>query len=138
MTRTCSTCGRKNRVAAAIVAKRVRCGACKAELPPIAEPLEADSALFDEIVNGAQVPVLVDFWAPWCGPCRMSAPEVERVAKSTAGRALVLKVNSDQHPQLAERYNVRGIPNFIVFRNGRVALQQAGVVPHDQMKRWLE
>jgi thioredoxin 2 len=138
MTRTCSTCGRKNRVAAANVTKRVRCGACKAELPPIAEPLEADSALFDEIVNGAQVPVLVDFWAPWCGPCRMSAPEVERVAQSTAGRAIVLKVNSDQHPQLAERYNVRGIPNFIVFRNGRVALQQAGVVAHDQMKRWLE
>ncbi len=138
MTRACSTCGRKNRVAAANVAKRVRCGACKAELPPIAEPLEADSALFDEIVNGAQVPVLVDFWAPWCGPCRMAAPEVERVAQSMAGRALVLKVNSDQQPQLAERYNVRGIPNFIVFRNGRVALQQAGVVPHDQMKRWLE
>jgi thioredoxin 2 len=63
---------------------------------------------------------------------------VERVAQSTAGRALVLKVNSDQHPQLAERYNVRGIPNFIVFRNGRVAMQQAGVVPHDQMQRWLE
>jgi thioredoxin 2 len=138
MTRTCPSCGRKNRIAAANLTKRVRCGACKTELPSIAEPIEADSALFDEILNGAQVPVLVDFWAPWCGPCRMVAPEVERVARSTAGRALVVKVNSDQHPQLAERYNVRGIPNFIVFRNGRVAMQQAGVVPHDQMERWLQ
>ncbi len=138
MIRTCKSCGRKNRVAPSNLTSRVRCGACKTELDRITEPIEADAALFDEIVNGARVPVLVDFWAPWCGPCRMAAPEVERVARDNAGRAVVLKVNTDEQAQLAERYHVRGIPYLVVFRDGRIVTQQAGVVPHDQMNRWLD
>ena len=138
MIRTCNHCGQKNRVAAPNLTSRVRCGACKTELDPIDEPIDADQALFDEIVSRARVPVLVDFWAAWCGPCRMAAPEVERVARDKAGQVLVLKVNTDEQAELTSRYHVRGIPFFMVFNDGRVVNQQAGVVSHDVMQRWLE
>jgi thioredoxin 2 len=82
--------------------------------------------------------VLVDFWAEWCGPCKMAAPEVAKVAEYAAGRALVVKVDTDAYPQVAARYGVRGIPNFVVVRNGRTVFQQSGVVPYTTMLGWLE
>ncbi len=115
-----------------------RCGACKAELPPIAEPIDADPETFDSIVQAARVPVLVDFWAAWCGPCRMAAPEVKKVATEMAKRAIVLKVDTERWPALAQRYNVMSIPNFVVLKNGEVVLQQPGLADHNQMASWLK
>jgi thioredoxin 2 len=137
LVRKCPGCGTANRIPAEHLADTGRCGSCKGPIPPAGEPIDADPELFDDVVQRAAVPVLVDFWAAWCGPCRMAAPEVERTAKNQAGRAVVLKVDTDAHPALAQRYGVTGIPNFVVLKGGRVVTQQAGYAPHTLMEEWL-
>jgi thioredoxin 2 len=138
MIRRCAACGKSNRVPAKHLADTGKCGACKAALPPVAEPISADTATFDEIVNNATVPVLVDFWAAWCGPCRMAAPEVARTAEAVKGRGLVLKVDTEAQPDLAARYRVSGIPYFVVFRGGKPVFQQAGLVKAPTMVGWVD
>jgi len=135
---TCDACGTQNRIPAAHLADRGRCGACKAQLRAVQHPLEVDESAFAEVIRSARVPVLVDFWAAWCGPCRMAAPEVEKLARIMEGQALVLKVNTEANPSVSTRYGIRSIPTFLVFRAGQVVMQRAGVASHAEMRKWLE
>jgi thioredoxin 2 len=135
--RACAACGQKNRIPWEHLSDAGRCGACKAEIPPIAEPLDVDTVTFNAVVASVRVPVLIDFWAAWCGPCRMASPEVKETAARVAGRAIVLKVDTERSPDLAHQFNVMSIPNFVVMKDGRVVRQQPGLVDHRQMIAWL-
>jgi thioredoxin 2 len=136
---SCPSCSTRNRLRYANLNRRIRCGRCKETLPPPSEPVEAsDAASFDALIASAPVPVLVDFWAPWCGPCRMMAPEIEKVARRLAGAALVVKVDTDSVPELGERFGIRSIPTLAVFRHGREASRVSGARPAADIQALVE
>jgi len=134
----CPACGQKNRLAYGRLGETSRCGQCKRELPPPAAPVEvARSADFDRLVAGASVPVVVDYWAPWCGPCRMVAPELQQVAARQAGRMLIVKVNTDVLADLGERFQIRSIPTLAVFAGGREIARTAGARPAADIEAFI-
>lgn len=126
----CSSCGQLNRVPPARLTDKAHCAACKAPLLPLARPIALRSAEeFEELVRAAPVPVLVDFWAAWCGPCRMVAPELEKLARDRTGRVVVAKVDTDAVPDVAGRFGIRSIPTLVLMRGGREAKRVAGAMP---------
>jgi thioredoxin 2 len=134
----CPACGQKNRLAYNRLGDAVRCGRCKTVLQPPAEPVEVTStADFDRMVAQASIPVVVDYWAPWCGPCRMVAPELQKVAARNSGRLLVVKVNTDELTDLGERFGIRSIPTLAVFAGGREVARTAGARPAEDIERFV-
>jgi len=129
----CPACGTRNRIPAA-ASGTPRCGSCRKPLPWVVAAGDAD---FAEVAAQSPVPVLVDLWAPWCAPCRMVAPAVERAAGELAGRLKAVKVNVDEAPAVAARYDARSIPTLLVLRDGEVVARQVGALPADALLRWV-
>jgi thioredoxin 2 len=126
----CPSCSSSNRLGAARLGEKARCGSCKAALLPLVRPVVVGTAdEFDELVRDAPVPVLVDFWAAWCGPCRMVAPEMSKIAGQRAGKVVVAKVDTEALPQVAARFGIRSIPTMILFRDGKEARRLSGARP---------
>jgi thioredoxin 2 len=135
----CGRCGQKNRFAYERLGETVRCGKCKETLPAPDAPIEVDSsAHFDQLIAKSSVPVVVDYWAPWCGPCRMVAPELQKVAARQAGKYLVAKVNTDVLSDLGERFAIRSIPTMAVFAGGREVARTAGARPASDIEAFVE
>jgi thioredoxin 2 len=128
----CSNCGTKNRVRAT-PSGVPRCSVCQTMLPWI---VEADASTFAPEIE-ASVPVLVDFWAPWCGPCRTISPLVEELGREQAGHLKVVKLNVDDAPAISARYGVQGIPLLVVIRDGREVDRLVGAVPRERLRGWL-
>lgn len=130
----CPACGKRKQIPTRANG-HPRCGRCKAALPWTVSATDSD---FTEIAERARVPVLVDLWAPWCGPCHAVSPMVERVATAYAGRLKIVKVNVDESPGVSLRFGVQGIPTLLVLRDGRVIDRQTGASPESALRTWVD
>jgi thioredoxin 2 len=130
----CPRCGQTNRVPAA-ASGTPRCGKCHEPLPWI---VDAADDTFAEIAEKSALPVVVDLWAPWCGPCRMVSPALAQVAEQLAGRVKLVKVNVDNAPRLQQRFGIQAIPTLLIMRDGKVVAQRAGAAPAADLRAWVE
>ena len=124
----CPSCGGINRVAPERLDQSPTCGRCKTALDLSAHPADVDDDTIARVVKSSPVPVLVDFWAPWCGPCRQVAPHIEALAKAYAGKLVVLKINTDTHQRTAQELKVRGIPTLAIWKGVELQKSQAGAI----------
>jgi thioredoxin 2 len=132
----CAFCGKANRVDLSRLSAGPKCGECGRPIR-LDRPLKITEADFEPTIQGASVPVLVDFYADWCGPCHMMAPTLDDIAHRRAGDLLVLKLDTDAHPQVAARFGIRGLPTVVAFRNGREHGRQVGVADAATLERLL-
>ena len=132
----CAHCGATNRVPEERLQDQPVCGRCGSELAP-SRPLALSDSLFADYIARTEAPVLVDFWAAWCGPCRMMAPQFEAAARALKGQALLVKVNSDEAQGLSARYGIRSIPTLIHFEGGRERQRISGALQAPQILQWL-
>jgi thioredoxin 2 len=135
----CASCGQKVRIAYARLGGSARCPKCKADIPAPGEPIEiGTTAEFEALVRASPLPVVVDYWAPWCGPCRMVAPEIARFAAANRGRYVVAKVNTEELPDIAERFGIQSIPTMTVFVGGREANRTVGAQPAARIQAFVD
>ena len=132
----CTACGSTNRLPLERGAKNAKCGTCGATLFS-GRPSDVGGTAFDRQVGKSTVPVVVDVWAPWCGPCRAMAPEFEKAAQSLEPRARFLKLNSDKEQHIASRLGIRSIPTMLLFREGKEIGRVSGAMSAEQIGRWL-
>ena len=137
VTLRCQFCGSWNRIDAARAADKPKCGKCGTPML-LDRPVKLDDETFERTIREAEIPVLVDFYADWCGPCKMMAPFVDELAAAYQGRALVAKVNTDHAQRAAAPFNIRGIPTTIVFRAGKAVVQKAGAMPRAGLEELLK
>ncbi len=132
----CPRCGAFNRIALLVAGRQAVCGKCKADLDTGGGPEPVDLGGLERAVASSPAPVLVDFWAPWCAPCRVFAPVLDRFAREQAGKLVVLKLDTEAHPDAGARFGIRAIPTLVAFRGGREVERVAGALPVDELRRF--